>query len=55
MRIIQALMQSLESGRWVRMDESLQRAGRGGLRWRREIRRPGIQPPPMVNAASPSG
>lgn len=51
-RVIKAIMQSVESGRWVQLDLPHRRR-RPELR--REIRRPGIQPPPMVNAASPSG
>lgn len=51
-RIIQALMQSLESGRWVQL-EIPQRHRRPTLA--QEIRRPGIQPPRMVNAAPPGG
>jgi glucose-fructose oxidoreductase len=51
-RIIRALMQSLESGRWVQL-EIAKRARRPTMA--QEIRRPGIQQPPMVNAASPSG
>jgi len=51
-RVIKAIMQSVESGRWVQLDLP-QKRRRPELR--REIRRPGIQPPPMVNATSPSG
>jgi glucose-fructose oxidoreductase len=51
-RVIQAIMQSVASGRWVQLDLP-QRRRRPQMR--QEIRRPGIQPPPMVNAASPSG
>jgi predicted dehydrogenase len=51
-RIIHALMQSVESGRWVQL-EIPQRKRRPTLE--QEIRRPGVMPPPMVNAASPSG
>jgi predicted dehydrogenase len=51
-RVIQAIMQSVESGRWVELDLP-QRRRRPQMR--QEIRRPGIQPPPMVNAASPGG
>ncbi len=51
-RIIQALMQSLESGRWVQL-EIPQRQRRPTLA--QEIRRPGIQPPKMVNATAPGG
>ena len=51
-RIIQALMQSLESGRWVEL-EIPQRKRRPTIR--QEIRRPGIKPPRLVDAESPSG
>jgi glucose-fructose oxidoreductase len=51
-RVIQAIMQSVESGRWVELDLP-QRRRRPQMR--QEIRRPGVQPPSLVNAASPSG
>jgi predicted dehydrogenase len=51
-RVIQALVQSIESGRWVELDMP-QRRRRPTMA--QEIRRPGIQPPSLVNAASPGG
>jgi predicted dehydrogenase len=51
-RVIQALVQSIESGRWVELDIP-QRRRRPTMA--QEIRRPGIQPPSLVNAASPGG
>jgi predicted dehydrogenase len=51
-RVIHAIMQSIESGRWVQLDIP-QRRQRPTLA--QEIRRPGIQPPSLVNAAGPSG
>jgi predicted dehydrogenase len=51
-RIVHAVMQSVESGRWVQL-EMPQRKRRPTLE--QEIRRPGVLPPRMVNAASPSG
>lgn len=49
-RVIQAIHQSLESGRWVQLDIP-QRSRRPTLR--QEIRRPGIEPPRLVHAAAP--
>jgi predicted dehydrogenase len=51
-RVIQAIMQSVESGRWVELDIP-QRKRRPMLE--QAIRRPGVQMPSLVNAASPSG
>jgi predicted dehydrogenase len=51
-RIVHAVMQSVESGRWVQL-EIPQRKRRPTLE--QEIRRPGVLPPRMVNAAPPSG
>lgn len=51
-RVIQALMQSVETGRWVLLDIPPRRQ-RPTLA--QEIRRPGIQPPSLVNASGPSG
>lgn len=44
-RVIEALNRSIETGRWV-APEITQRRRRASLR--QEIRRPGIQPPPLV-------
>jgi glucose-fructose oxidoreductase len=49
-RVILAIHQSIESGRWVEL-ELPQRARRPTLA--QEARRPGIQPPRLVHAASP--
>ena len=51
-RVIHALMQSLEAGRWVEL-EMPQKRRRPTLA--QEIRRPGIQMPSLVNAAAPGG
>jgi predicted dehydrogenase len=51
-RVIQALMQSLESGRWVQLEIPQKRRR---PRMSQEIRKPGIQPPTLVDAESPSG
>lgn len=48
--VIQAIHQSLESGRWVPLDIP-QRSRRPTLR--QEIRRPGIEPSRLVHAAAP--
>jgi glucose-fructose oxidoreductase len=51
-RVILAIHQSIESGRWVRL-ELPQRSRRPNLT--QELRRPGIQPPRLVHAVQPSG
>jgi glucose-fructose oxidoreductase len=50
-RIILAIHQSMETGRWVRLELS-QRSRRPNLA--QELRRPGIEPPRLVHASSPS-
>ena len=49
-RVIQAIHQSIDSGRWVRL-ELPQRSRRPSIQ--QELRRPGIQPPRLVHAAPP--
>ncbi len=49
-RVILAIHQSIESGRWVRLDLP-QRARRPNLT--QEMRRPGIEPPRLVHASQP--
>lgn len=49
-RVILAIHQSIESGRWVRLDLP-RRARRPTLA--QEIRRPGIEPPRLVHASTP--
>jgi glucose-fructose oxidoreductase len=49
-RVIQAMHQSIDSGRWVRL-ELPQRTRRPSIQ--QELRRPGIQPPRLVHAAPP--
>jgi glucose-fructose oxidoreductase len=49
-RVIQAIHQSIDSGRWVRL-ELPQRTRRPSIQ--QELRRPGIQPPRLVHAAPP--
>ncbi len=51
-RVIHALTESLEAGGWVKL-EMPQRKRRPTMA--QEIRRPGIRPPALVHAASPSG
>ena len=51
-RVIEAIMQSIESGRWVELDIP-QRRQRPTLA--QEIRRPGVEMPSLVNAAAPTG
>jgi len=50
-RVILAIHESIETGRWVRLDLP-QRSQRPSLS--QELRRPGIQPPPLVHASTPS-
>ncbi|MHB8815566.1 MAG: Gfo/Idh/MocA family protein [Steroidobacteraceae bacterium] len=50
-RVIEALNRSIETGRWV-SPELPQRRRRPTLR--QEIRRPGIQPPPLVGGVHPA-
>jgi predicted dehydrogenase len=49
-RVILAIHQSIESGRWVEL-ELPQRTRRASLA--QELRRPGVQPPRLVHASSP--
>ena len=49
-RVIHAALQSLDTGRWVELDLP-QRARRPTLQ--QQLRRPGIQPPPLVHASPP--
>ena len=50
-RLIQAIHQSIEAGRWIELDLP-QRTRRPTLK--QELRRPGIQPPSLVHVAPPS-
>ncbi|HTX05586.1 MAG TPA: Gfo/Idh/MocA family oxidoreductase [Steroidobacteraceae bacterium] len=50
-RVIEALNRSIETGRWI-SPELPQRRRRPSLR--QEIRRPGIQPPPLVGGVHPA-
>jgi glucose-fructose oxidoreductase len=49
-RVIHAALQSLDTGRWIELDLP-QRARRPTLQ--QQLRRPGIQPPPLVHASPP--